>query len=762
MNMKTRTLLRQLRCLPLLASLCLLPFVARAQQGITGRLTDAAGQPVAQAALILSAPDSTYLESAVSEDDGTFHLHSTARPYLLTVQHLAFQARTIASSLNDLGTIALEPKEQALEEVVVRAARPTVRIQDGRLSFTPQGLTKSKILTTAFDLLAETPGLKSTDGESIRLVAMDQTPTLLINGRPSTRDAAATLLYVKSLPADRVLRIEVAHTAPPEWNVKGAAVNIILKEGLSDRLTAQVQTQWDNKHANRFTQTASVMYASGKFSADLLYRLSSGHEISRTNMYVRHAVGSDTTEIRNHSDYRSHTPATHDLYLNLDYALADRHRLSVYYNARVTPNETFDDRSVSTLTGRSDQHGTLRDHLQSIAAEYTLRGWRAGAEYLYSDSRRDYTGTVAGRPIAYDRLQRIDRLHGYLRGRHALSERISLRYGADYTRTRNHSEQTGARPVTSDEDIAKAYVGTDITFPGNRASLSASLTGEGYRIRDYRRRSLLPNVSLSYAPTDAHAFTLGWQAFHYYPAYWHRQTYRREVDGYEVNLGNPDLRPARYNIASLSYVYRSRYAFNVYYYHVRDAFFTQLYQSTDRLELINQITNTDLSRVWMCSATLPVTIADRWFLTFVPSAFHEHYRTDHWHDLSFDVAGWVYSLNVNSQLRLLSHPRLTFTTDGHYYSGNHQGILKWDKSWGINAGLQLGLLKEEALLISLNVNDVFERATPIGRNRYQSQWSDYDYFGGINRSVMLRLTYRFSRYKEKQRREADRSRLGIQ
>ena len=74
----------------------------------------------------------------------------------------------------------------------------------------------------------------------------------------------------------------------------------------------------------------------------------------------------------------------------------------------------------------------------------------------------------------------------------------------------------------------------------------------------------------------------------------------------------------------------------------------------------------------------------------------------------------------------------------------------------------MGLLKEEALLISLNVNDVFERATPIGRNRYQSQWSDYDYFGGINRSVMLRLTYRFSRYKEKQRREADRSRIGIQ
>jgi len=52
--MKTFLPLWQLRCLPLLASLCLLPFVARAQQGITGRLTDAAGQPVAQAALILA------------------------------------------------------------------------------------------------------------------------------------------------------------------------------------------------------------------------------------------------------------------------------------------------------------------------------------------------------------------------------------------------------------------------------------------------------------------------------------------------------------------------------------------------------------------------------------------------------------------------------------------------------------------------------------------------------------------------------------
>ena len=442
--------------------------------------------------------------------------------------------------------------------------------------------------------------------------------------------------------------------------------------------------------------------------------------------------------------------------------MADRHRLSVYYNARVTPNETFDDRSVSTLTGRSDQHGTLRDHLQSIAAEYTLRGWRAGAEYLYSDSRRDYTGTVAGRPIAYDRLQRIDRLHGYLRGRHALSERISLRYGADYTRTRNHSEQTGTAPVTSDEDIANAYVGTDISFAGDRANLSASLAGEGYRIWDYRRQSILPNISLSYAPTDDHALTLGWQAFHNYPAYWYRQTYRREVDGYEVNLGNPDLRVARYNIASLNYVYRSRYAFNVYYYHVRDAFFTLLYQSPDRLELINQITNADVSRIWMLSASVPVTIGSRWFLTFAPSAFHEHYRTEHWHDLSFDVAGWAGGMNVSSQLSLLSRPRLTFTTDGYYYSGGLQGILKSDASWGVNAGLQLALLKEESLLIALNVNDLFESATPIARTRYQSQWSDYDYTGGISRSVMLRLTYRFSRYKEKQRREADRSRIGIQ
>ena len=122
----------------------------------------------------------------------------------------------------------------------------------------------------------------------------------------------------------------------------------------------------------------------------------------------------------------------------------------------------------------------------------------------------------------------------------------------------------------------------------------------------------------------------------------------------------------------------------------------------------------------------------------------------------------MYTLNVSSQLSLLSRPRLTFTTDGYYYSGGLQGILKSDASWGVNAGLQLALLKEESLLIALNVNDLFESATPIARTRYQSQWSDYDYTGGISRSVMLRLTYRFSRYKEKQRREADRSRIGIQ
>ncbi len=153
--MKTNRFFRQTALLPILAASPLLTVAARAQQGITGRLTNAAGQPVAQAALILSAPDSTYLESAVSEDDGTFRLLSTARPYLLSVQHLAYETRTIADSRSDLGTIVLELKAQTLEEVVVRAERPIVRVQNGRLTFTPQGLTKSKILATAFDLLAE-------------------------------------------------------------------------------------------------------------------------------------------------------------------------------------------------------------------------------------------------------------------------------------------------------------------------------------------------------------------------------------------------------------------------------------------------------------------------------------------------------------------------------------------------------------------------------------------------------------------------------
>jgi len=127
--MKTNRFFRQAALLPILAASLLLTVAARAQQGITGRLTNAAGQPVAQAALILSAPDSTYLESAVSEDDGTFRLLSTARPYLLTVQHLAYETRTIADSRSDLGTIVLELKAQTLEEVVVRAERPIVRVQ---------------------------------------------------------------------------------------------------------------------------------------------------------------------------------------------------------------------------------------------------------------------------------------------------------------------------------------------------------------------------------------------------------------------------------------------------------------------------------------------------------------------------------------------------------------------------------------------------------------------------------------------------------
>lgn len=75
----------------------------------------------------------------------------------------------------------MEEDNLLLDEVIVKAETPQVRVIDGRLSFPVQTLVKNKPVTNAFDLLGEVPGLDKS-GDRISIIGAPST-SIIINGK---------------------------------------------------------------------------------------------------------------------------------------------------------------------------------------------------------------------------------------------------------------------------------------------------------------------------------------------------------------------------------------------------------------------------------------------------------------------------------------------------------------------------------------------------------------------------------------------------
>ena len=184
-------------------------------------------QPVDGATIVLQAIDSTYINASISNVDGTFVLDSQPEEYRLIVQHLLYRTKEIEGKGRDVGVIQLDPQDYALDEVVVKAERPFVKVEEGRLGYDLSVLAGDGVVNNAYEALTKLPGVKETKG-ALTLAGTGNL-TVVLNGKPTTMDAGQLEMLLRNTPLDRVEKAEVMYSAPPEYHVRGAVINIVLK-----------------------------------------------------------------------------------------------------------------------------------------------------------------------------------------------------------------------------------------------------------------------------------------------------------------------------------------------------------------------------------------------------------------------------------------------------------------------------------------------------------------------------------------------------
>lgn len=166
-------------------------------------------------------------------------------------------------------------KSKEIEAVTLIARKPTVESKADRTVF---NVANSSILAgnTTWDIMRMTPLVSIDNNDNVK--AEGESVTVYINDRKSVFTGKELKEYLKTIPADNLMKIEVITSPSSRYEATGSVINIVLKkrddEGMKGSLSlTNTQNTKNNQygslnlnyHKKNFTQTFTGSYSDNVF-----------------------------------------------------------------------------------------------------------------------------------------------------------------------------------------------------------------------------------------------------------------------------------------------------------------------------------------------------------------------------------------------------------------------------------------------------------------------------------------------------------------
>ncbi len=749
---------------------------------VRGVVVDENDEPVRGASCVVyTLPDSVYFSSTSTDRNGVFQLSEpdTGRWYL-SLSYIGYESQDIddeavaaATGADGAMRLTINPAHSTLSEIVVKGRKPQITMKNGILSYNIKDILATSVATSAHALLTELPLITSNDGTTLSLTGAPMGSVVYINGRQSQLSASQLMDYLKNIPADQIENVEIVYNPSPKWKTTSSVINVVLRRQNAYSWNGQVSGSGSYRHDLSGNIGASVFGALPKVSANVMYSFGAARETEKAVIDSRHTVGGTLHEVTDETEARQQTD-THNVYTSLEYRPDSKNTLGVTWNGVFTPRSHTAQHSINSVYGDYDSEISGHNRMNSATLTYShVKGVEAGLEYTNFNTRRNQLMTDATQhqeALTGLSTQQIDKIRAYADISTPLRRQgWIMSYGGNYefSRNANFLDNVSTDPdiigdysdAHIDEHIGRLYCGIQSPFLFGHFYFNVSLSGEYYKAGPYDDVQLLPTAVATYYHSANHIFQGSYRRFRKYPSFWQRQDYVNYSSPYEVSVGNPALKPALYDVASLMYVLKSKYVAAFSYYRVGDFFLSQPYQSPSALLLVNQLCNIEFSELYDLSVSIPFEVARRLYSTLTLDANYERFKSRDWHSLSFDKGRFGGSVTLDNRLLISTAPKIMLNVTGMYKMPSLAGLWERPHTWMLNAGLTVAFLNE-SLTVEVKGFDLLGTLIPVQRIRLEAQNMDFD-SNYYQRMVSLGLTYRFRGYKDRATKTVDTSRYGI-
>lgn len=743
-------------------------------QKITGVITDRDNNPIEFATIVLQTTDSVFLNSAYTDSVGRFSIKTDTLPVIITIQHLMYETYQKKCNTKAIGSIQMNEKSQMLSEVSIIGEYPLVRVIDGKMTYNMSQLLTDKMATSIYDAILKLPGIHIQKG-TFQLIGANNV-TILINGKKTNMDENQLNNLLKNMPKERIREAEVMYSAPPQYHVRGAVINLVLDNAIYDtqQLQGQINTLYNQGYYKNFQGGVTILYNTPKTLTDFLY--SFGYNQVRTGQEIisQHIFNDQVSDI-NQSDRGYSVKPIHTIRLGNDWLINDKDKITLAYTAEIQPWMRSFNSSNGTYSDSENKKNTDKPvQMHNIALNYTSGfGFSTGIDFTSykNHTTQHYRERMEGKEDFFDARSKQDirRLSFYADQSHSLGKGWTLNYGTKFSFASDKSSQIYHSSVShnwsdydSDSQLNEytydLYAGFSKRF-ANNLSLNASLTGEYYKHKKIDYRSLFPMMEITYTANPVSVFQLSVSSDKVYPSYWEMQNTTSYLNGYTEIQGNTDLRPAKNYSFQLNYIWKSKYIFTLFANYTDDFFCQIPYQSSDRLMLIYKTLNFNYSAKLGFNMMIPFRISRIFESRFILNGYYDKMKSDHYYDLSFTKNNLAIYTNLNNTFTISSKPNIKAELSGSYISRNIQGPMTINAMYRIDTGIKWTFNRNKAEL-SLKVNDIFNSWAPKELNlQYQTQNLRMKEVVD-SRRISLSFTYRFGDFKPKAHKEVDQSRFG--
>ena len=778
----------------IISLLCISPFMY-SQYTIRSVVMNESNEVIEAVTCILSSvEDSLFLKTIISDPEGVIQFDGIAGgDYKIRLQHLAYEEEEHVIHVNgniESPPFILRSLSKDLNEIVVKGERPIVRADAGRLIYDVPQLIANKAVSNAYESLQNVPGIVG-NSDNLQLVGSSGY-TILINGQYTSMTTEQLVSLLKTIPASRVANIEIMYSAPPQYNIRGAAINVVLKdqtEGVPE-LQGEGNVEYKQAFYAGYSARGNLIYTKPSFNADLTIGLNKSKGWGDSDMFAIHHFDSHRYDITQDNRFRTDSKDL-NIRLGLGYTFNNKDKLRLVYTGSVENSESSpssqtvflrDGDPFSNVESRSNKDE--KNYLHNLKLEYNShKKLNAGIDYTYynnpaTEKYYDYlNGNVLQKTFKAETGQKINKIVLFANHSVSLPESWNLNYGANYSMSNNDNKYDYyKRPENAVVDSVnnieqKEYSGS--VFAGFTKSFGAKLSTQASVSLNYYKATIdMPdekkmlwddfqpfvNANLTYTYSPKRILQFSFLSDIDYPPYWALSTDRFQINAYSLAEGNPELKFSRIYKSQLIFIMNQKYIAGGFYEHNPDKYVQLPYQSQDRLENIFRMVNLNYAKQYGMFFIVPFSVEKVWDTKATISLMRQEQKKGDFYDVPFERSLNTFVVNMNNTFNISSKPNIKLDVSAFYMHGAIQGIYDIGRMWNVNPGVKW-ISVDNRMELMARVQDVFKSGKQTTNINYMNQYSTMR----INPNApvfRLSFTYRFGNYKKAKVEEVDTSRFG--